>query len=96
MWKRIALLGLSIVGMGCQAEVGQRCDGFFTNQCKSPASCVDGPDGSYCATSCSMRAIPEPGQERYYCDDESLEPVEVKLDNGAPMGCHCFPKAGAK
>ncbi len=85
------LLGLMLGG--CVAEAGQACDGFFTNQCKSPATCVAGPKGAFCGTSCSTRAIPEPGQARTYCEDESMEPVEVSLDNGAPMGCHCLPKA---
>jgi hypothetical protein len=70
-----ALLGFS----ACQGEVGERCDGFFKNTCRSPASCVHTDEGAWCANSCT-------GGE---CD-EGYECVMVTV-NGLPAGGHCLP-----
>jgi hypothetical protein len=74
------LFVLALALAGCQAEVGERCDGFFTNTCKSPASCVETDDGAYCANSCGTG---------HKCP-EGYECRMVTVD-GLPMGGHCLP-----
>lgn len=93
------VLGTVSFASGCVAQAGEACDGFFSNGCQSPATCVEGPQGAFCASSCSIRPGTEPGP-RYYCEDERFEPVEVMGEAPAggpsgplPMGCHCFPKS---
>ena len=93
LMKTFSTIVLGLFLGGCLAKPGEPCDGFFSNGCESPSACVDGPKGSFCAPSCSTRAVPEPGQDPYYCEDSSMEPVTVVLDNGSPMGCHCLVKA---
>ena len=46
-------LALAALATGCEAKLGERCDGFFKNTCKAPASCVKTSKGKVCANSCS-------------------------------------------
>ncbi len=49
-------LGLAALGtVGCEAQVGERCDKFFKNSCKAPASCVKTPKAKICASSCGYK-----------------------------------------
>lgn len=76
----LSLLAAAPLGFSaCQAEVGERCDGFFKNTCRAPASCVHTDEGAWCANSCT-------GNE---CD-EGFECVMVTV-SGLPAGGHCLP-----
>lgn len=77
-----ALLALISLTAGCQAELGERCDGFFSNGCRSPASCVETESGSYCAGSCSMGTCPA-----------GFECVMATV-NDLPAGEVCLPVSG--
>ncbi|MFH2006024.1 MAG: hypothetical protein ABI333_05500 [bacterium] len=48
----VAIALSAFCGAGCEAQVGERCDGFFKNSCKAPASCVKTPKAKVCAGSC--------------------------------------------
>ena len=78
----VTLLFVAILSFaGCQAKDGERCDGFFTNTCKSPASCVHAQNKAFCANSCGAK---NKCPEGYQC-------VQVTHQN-APVGGHCLPK----
>ena len=81
---------LSLFALGCEGELGERCDGFFQNTCRAPASCIELDDRAVCATGCSSWL----GEES--CDDPTWEMIQVSVDHAggtAAMGCHCVPPA---
>ena len=81
----------------CEAAPGQRCDEFFSNGCKYPGMCVDGPEQSVCAVGCETQ-FGGPDSGKHYCKDETWEPVEVQAEMGsktASMGCYCVPSSDA-
>ena len=85
---------LSTCALGCEAKVGERCDGFFKNQCAYPGVCVTTDDGDYCAVSCKTHMTGDQMGQKY-CEDPSHEIVQVTAKMGsmsAAMGCHCVPK----
>jgi hypothetical protein len=91
-WTMVIALLLGVAG--CQAEPGQRCDGSFTNTCRSPSTCVSDGDKSVCGVSCSTHSSGE-NMGQPYCEDSTFEPVQVMADTPQgpmPMGCHCVPK----
>jgi hypothetical protein len=91
-WLLLALL--SVAGAACEAQPGERCDGFFTNTCAYPGMCVELEDRSVCAVSCDRRFGGEdPGP---YCADPAHEMVEVTAELGSTsgaMGCYCVPRS---
>jgi hypothetical protein len=72
---------------------GERCDGFFSNTCKSPLSCVDVGDKKVCAGSCD-HDWNNFGKD--YCKDPAFTPSSVEYTKGSESlgsaGCHCLPK----
>jgi hypothetical protein len=46
---------------GCEAKsFGDACDGFFSNACRSPLTCMGDDKGKFCSQSCSInKAFPE-------------------------------------
>lgn len=65
---------------GCEAKVGERCDGFFKNTCKAPASCVKTQKGKVCANSCSMGKC-----------QKGFKPAQAQV-KGLAAGCLCIPE----
>jgi hypothetical protein len=94
MNKWMMVVGILVAVAACQAEAGQRCDGFFTNTCKSPSTCVSDGEQSVCAVSCDTHMSGE-NMGQKYCENPTFEPVEVMVEGPSgqlPMGCHCVPK----
>jgi len=84
----LALAAIAFLAIGCQGELGERCDGFFQNTCRSPATCIELDDRAVCATGCNS------WMGEYSCDDETWEMVDVTAQMGsasAAMGCFCVP-----
>lgn len=85
-------LALSLVALlGCEAKAGERCDGFFSNGCKAPATCVTDGDKAVCGVTCDTHLTGEKAGQKY-CKDPAFQPVEVQVEGGGSMGCHCIPK----
>ena len=94
MSKWTLVVGILTAAAACQAEPGQRCDGFFTNTCRSPSTCVSDDEKSVCAVSCSTHMSGE-NMGQPYCEDPTFQVVEVMAETPQgpmPMGCHCVPK----
>ena len=76
----LALLFALVLG-GCEAKLGERCDGFFKNTCKAPASCVKlGSGKKVCAGSCSMGKC-----------QKGFKPAKATF-KGHAAGCMCIPE----
>ena len=97
---RVVTLALfTTVTIGCEAtKPGEACDGFFSNGCKSPLSCVDTGGKKVCAGSCSLVDSKDPKKPglQQGCTDPNLEPAQVEYTKGGASiggaGCYCLPK----
>ena len=79
----IFLILSSCLLVACEAEVGERCDGFFQNTCKAPATCIYTDDGAYCADTCDSGTCP---------DGFECVPVIVESTSGdVTAGEYCLP-----
>ena len=94
--------------VGCEGEkVGDPCDKFFQNTCKSPLSCVDMNDKKVCAGSCEMitpkaeptvpgQPPPRPPMPALGCKDPAYEMSQVQYEKSGTSlgsaGCYCLPK----
>ena len=74
-------LALATLATGCEAKLGERCDGFFKNTCKAPASCVKTSKGKVCAGSCSAGNKCQKG----------FKPAKAQF-KGHAAGCVCIPE----
>jgi hypothetical protein len=90
--KRAILVGLlAWSALGCEGQKhGDPCDGFFSNGCKGPMTCLTDDKGKYCSQSCSInKAFPEMSTP---CPQGS-ECVEVGVSKGSAslgsMGTMC-------
>lgn len=80
-----ALLGFAVTA--CEAnQPGARCDGFFSNGCKSPLDCLDTGDKKICVKECdtSLKCEDPAG-----CCESGYECTKVTMDitkNGVSTG----------
>jgi hypothetical protein len=75
---------MSLAVCGCQAKLGERCDGFFTNTCESGGACVKMDDGAICAKDCNPK-FGDKCTEGFECKNVTFK--------GAAVGGKCVPNA---
>jgi hypothetical protein len=84
--RSLLVLAFVVVAVACTKEgvkAGDPCNG--PGSCKAPLTCVEGPKGSACGSTCDFVDF------KKACKDPTLAPTEVTA-RGLPAGCYCLPK----
>ena len=96
------LLALTLLGLvlaGCEADkAGARCDGFFSNGCKSPLDCLDTGNEKICVKECdtSFKCLDPAGccESGYECSKVTMDITKNGVSTGiaGPTYSYCMPK----